>query len=70
MVYSARRFVYVLPDVILFLCFVVFSPLSIGITSLGEERANLNAFRMFVRFALVWFVGFLFLLVSGKGCGL
>ena len=32
-----------------------FSPLSIAITSLGEERANLSAFRTFVRFALVWF---------------
>ena len=30
-----------------------FSPLSIAITSLGEERANLSAFRTFVRFALV-----------------
>ena len=88
----------------------------IAITSLGKERANLGAFRAFVRFMLVWicrfppplgvweglrfvivalpglllpffflilvlfvrlfdlclfgFVGFLFLLVSGKGCGL
>ena len=51
-------------------CFF-FSPFSIAITTLGEERANLNAFRTFVRFALVWFfVCFLFLLVSGKGCGL
>ena len=33
----------------------VFSPFSIAITSLGEERANLCAFRTFVRFALVWF---------------
>ena len=32
-----------------------FSPFSIAITSLGEERANLSAFRTFVRFALVWF---------------
>ena len=32
-----------------------FSPFSIVITSLGEERANLSAFRTFVRFALVWF---------------
>ena len=32
---------------------VVFSPLSIVITSLGEERANLSAFRTFVRFVLV-----------------
>ena len=44
---------YVLPCVILFLCF--FSPFSTAITSLGEERANLSAFRTFVRFALVWF---------------
>ena len=32
-----------------------FSPFNIAITSLGEERANLNAFRTFVRIALVWF---------------
>ena len=31
------------------------SSLSIAITSLGEERANLSAFRTFVRFAHVWF---------------
>ena len=31
------------------------SAFSIVITSLGEERANLSAFRTFVRFALVWF---------------
>ena len=41
--------------VILFLCF---SPFSIAITKLGEERANLSAFRTFVRFALVWFCQF------------
>ena len=34
---------------------VFFSLLSIAITSLREERANLSVFRMFVRFALVWF---------------
>ena len=44
---------YVLPCVILLLCF--FSAFSIVITSLGGERANLSAFRTFVRFALVWF---------------
>ena len=38
--------------------FVFFSPFSIAITSLGEERANLNAFRTFVRFVLVWFCRF------------
>ena len=40
---------YVLLCVILFLCF--FSPFSIAITSLGEERASVGAFRAFVR----WF---------------
>ena len=32
-----------------------FSPFSIAITLLGEERANLSAFYRFVRFRLVWF---------------
>ena len=41
---------YVLPCIILFL---FFSPFSIAITSLGEDRAYLSAFRTFVRFALV-----------------
>ena len=31
---------------------------SIAITSLGEERANLSAFRKFVRFVLVWICRF------------
>ena len=47
---------YVLPCVILFLSF--FSPFSIAITLLGEERANLSAFRTFVRFVLVWICWF------------
>ena len=47
---------YVLPCVILFVCF--FSPFSIAITSPGEERANLSAFRTFVRFVLVWICRF------------
>ena len=47
---------YVLPCAILFLCF--FSPFSIAITLLGEERANLSAFRTFVRFVLVWICRF------------
>ena len=49
-------------DTFLVLCFtlchfvlVFFSPFSIVITSLAEERANLSAFHTFVRFALVWF---------------
>ena len=56
---------YVLPCVILFLC--VFSPFSIAITSLGEERANLSAFRMFVRFVLVWNCRFPLPLSVGEG---
>ena len=34
---------------------VFISPFSIAFILLGEERANLSAFRTFVRFALVWF---------------
>ena len=49
---------------------VFFSPFSIAITSLVEERANLSAFCTFVRFVLVWICRFLPPLVSGKGCGL
>ena len=35
-----------------------FSPFSIASTSLGEERANLSAFRTFARFLLVSFFRF------------
>ena len=37
---------------------VFYSPFSIAITSLGEERTNLSAFRAFVRFVLVWICRF------------
>ena len=37
---------------------VFFSPFRIAITSLGEEKANLSAFRTFVRFVLVWICRF------------
>ena len=47
--YSTRRFVLSLAVL------VFFSPFSIAITSLWEDRANLSVFRTFVRFALVWF---------------
>ena len=47
-----RRFVLCLA--LCYFVLVLFSPFSIEITSLGEERANLRAFRTFVRFALVW----------------
>ena len=36
-------------------CSCVLCHFSIAISSLGEERANLSAFRTFVRLALVWF---------------
>ena len=53
MVYSTRRFVLCLTFYYFVLLF--FSPFSIAISSLLEERANLSAFRTFVLFALVWF---------------
>ena len=52
-VYSTRRFVLSLA--LSYFVTVFFSPFSIANTSLGEERANLSAFRTFFRFALVWF---------------
>ena len=63
-------------------CYCAFSPFSIAISSLGEERANLSTFRCFFFFfffflflfffylRLFGFVCFLFPLVSWKGCGL
>ena len=56
MAYTTRRFVLCLT-----LChfvLVFFSPFSITITSLGEERAKLSAFRTFIRFVLVWIYRF------------
>ena len=52
MVYSTRRFVVCLS--VCHFVLVFFSPFSIAITSLGEERANLSTFSTFVRFVLVW----------------
>ena len=54
---------FLLPFFVLCLTFrhsvlVFFSPFSIAITSLGEERPNLSAFRTFVRFVLVWICRF------------
>ena len=46
---------------------VFFSSFSIAITSLGEERANLSAFRTFVRFVLVWICRFPFPLGVWEG---
>ena len=55
-VYSTRRFVLCLTFCHFVLVF--FSPFSIAIISLGEERANLSAFRTLVRFVLVWICRF------------
>ena len=59
---------------VLTLCYFVivfFSPFSIAITSLGEERELiLVLFVHLFDLCLFGFIGFLFLLVSGKGCGL
>ena len=56
MVYSTRRFVVCLS--VCHFVLVFFSPFSIAITSLGGERANLSAFRTFVRFVLFWICRF------------
>ena len=67
--FSTRRFV-----VCLSMChfvLVFFSPFSIAITTLGEERELILV--LFVRLfdlCLFGFVGFLFVLGSGRGCGL
>ena len=47
---------YILPCFILFVCFSVLLVLRLPL--LGEERANLSAFRTFVRFVLVWICRF------------
>ena len=60
-----RRFVLCLTLCHSILAF--FSPFSIAITSLGEEKANLSAFRTFVRFVLVWFYRFPLLLSVWEG---
>ena len=48
---STRRFVVCLS--VRHFVLVFFSPFGVAITSLGEERANLSAFRTFVWFVLV-----------------
>ena len=48
-----RRFVLCLT--LCYFVLVILSSFSIVITSLGEERTNLGAFRTFDRFVLVWF---------------
>ena len=59
---------YVLPCVILFLCFSVL--LALRLPRLGKRQLILVLFVHLIDLCLFGFVGFLFLLVSGKGCGL
>ena len=59
---------YALPCVILFLCFSVL--LALRLPRLGKRELNLVLFLRLFDLCLFGFVGFLFLLGSGKGCGL
>ena len=59
---------YVLPCAILFLCFSVL--LALRLPRLGKRKPILVCFVRLVDLCLFGFVDFLFLLVSGKGCGL
>ena len=59
---------YVLPCVILFLCFSVL--LALRLPRLGKRELIVVHFVRLFDLCLFGFVGFLFLLVPGKGCGL
>ena len=59
---------YVLPCVILFLCFSVL--LTLRLPRLGKRGLVLVFLVRLFDLCLFGFIGFLFLLVSGKGCGL
>ena len=59
---------YVFPCVILFLCFSVL--LVLRLPRLGKRELILVLFVRLFDLCLFRFVGFLFLLGSGKGCGL
>ena len=58
----------VLPCIILFLCFSVL--LALRLPRLGKRELILVLFVHLFDLCLFGFVGFLLLLVSGKGCGL
>ena len=61
-------FLYVLPCAILFLCFSVL--LALRLPRLGKRELILVLFVCLIDLCLFGFVGFLFLLISGNGCGL
>ena len=74
LLFVALRFIqrgdllYVLPCVILFLCFSVL--LVLRLPRLGKRELILVLLVRLIDLCLFGFVGFLFLLGSGKGCGL
>ena len=74
LLFVALRFIlrgdllYVFPCVILFLCFSVL--LVLRLPRLGKRELILVLFVRLFELCLFGFVGFLFLLGSGKGCGL
>ena len=68
MVYSTRRFVVCLSVCHFFLCFSVL--LVLRLPRLGKRELILVLFVRLFGSCLFRFVGFLFLLGSGKGCGL
>ena len=74
LLFVALRFIlqgdlfYVLPCVVLCLCFSVL--LVLRLPRLGKRELILMLFVRLFDLCLFGFVGFLFLLVSGKGCGL
>ena len=59
---------YVLHSVILFLCFSAI--IALRLPRLGKRELIFVLFVRLFDLCLFGFVGFLFLLVSGKGCGL
>ena len=61
-------FLHVLPCAILFLCFSVL--LALRLPRLGKRELILVLFVRLIDLCLFGFVGFLFLLMSGKGCGM
>ena len=65
---NRRALLYVFPCVILFLCFSVL--LVLRLPRLGKRELILVLFVRLFDLCLFGFVGFLFHLGSGKGCGL
>ena len=59
---------YVLPCAIFFLCFSVL--LALRLPRLGKRELIVVLFVRLIDLCLLGFVGFFFLLMSGKGCGL